>query len=215
MLYPRVAPGADGDVRLGRRHGQGDRQAHDVDARPRRRTPTAPSYALVAGLPEHKIRVISPDIGGGFGNKVGIYPGYVLRDRRLDRHRQAGEVDGGPLREPDVDGVRPRLPHARRDRRDAATARSSACASTCSPTTARSTAPPSRPSTRPASSTSSPAPTTTPAAHCKVTRRVHEQGARRRRLRLLVPHHRGGVPRRADGRLPRRRAAAWIRPSCG
>jgi carbon-monoxide dehydrogenase large subunit len=35
-------------------------------------------YALVAGLPEHKIRIVSPDIGGGFGNKVGIYPGYVL-----------------------------------------------------------------------------------------------------------------------------------------
>ncbi|NIJ14105.1 carbon-monoxide dehydrogenase large subunit [Saccharomonospora amisosensis] len=34
-------------------------------------------YAMVAGLPEHKIRIISPDIGGGFGNKVGIYPGYV------------------------------------------------------------------------------------------------------------------------------------------
>jgi carbon-monoxide dehydrogenase large subunit len=34
-------------------------------------------YALVAGLPEHKIRIVSPDIGGGFGNKVGIYPGYV------------------------------------------------------------------------------------------------------------------------------------------
>jgi carbon-monoxide dehydrogenase large subunit len=34
-------------------------------------------YALVAGLPEHKIHVISPDIGGGFGNKVPIYPGYV------------------------------------------------------------------------------------------------------------------------------------------
>jgi aerobic carbon-monoxide dehydrogenase large subunit len=34
-------------------------------------------YALVAGLPEHKIRVISPDIGGGFGNKVPIYPGYL------------------------------------------------------------------------------------------------------------------------------------------
>ena len=34
-------------------------------------------YALVAGIPEHKIRVVSPDIGGGFGNKVGIYPGYV------------------------------------------------------------------------------------------------------------------------------------------
>lgn len=35
-------------------------------------------YALVAGLPEQKIRVVSPDIGGGFGNKVGIYSGYVL-----------------------------------------------------------------------------------------------------------------------------------------
>jgi carbon-monoxide dehydrogenase large subunit len=35
-------------------------------------------YALVAGLPEHKIRIISPDIGGGFGGKVGIYPGYVV-----------------------------------------------------------------------------------------------------------------------------------------
>ncbi|HET9090846.1 MAG TPA: molybdopterin cofactor-binding domain-containing protein, partial [Acidimicrobiales bacterium] len=34
-------------------------------------------YAIVAGLPEHKIQIISPDIGGGFGNKVGIYPGYV------------------------------------------------------------------------------------------------------------------------------------------
>src|SRR2546421_3960540 len=37
--------------------------------------------ALVAGhlgLAEHKIRVISPDIGGGFGGKVPVYPGYVL-----------------------------------------------------------------------------------------------------------------------------------------
>jgi carbon-monoxide dehydrogenase large subunit len=34
-------------------------------------------YAIVAGIPEHKIRVISPDLGGGFGNKVPIYPGYV------------------------------------------------------------------------------------------------------------------------------------------
>ena len=34
--------------------------------------------SLIAGIPEHKIRVISPDIGGGFGNKVGVYPGYVM-----------------------------------------------------------------------------------------------------------------------------------------
>ena len=32
---------------------------------------------LLSGIPESKVRVISPDIGGGFGNKVGIYPGYV------------------------------------------------------------------------------------------------------------------------------------------
>ena len=34
-------------------------------------------FALVGGIPEENIRVISPDIGGGFGNKVPIYPGYV------------------------------------------------------------------------------------------------------------------------------------------
>jgi carbon-monoxide dehydrogenase large subunit len=34
-------------------------------------------FALVAGVPEHKIRVISPDVGGGFGNKVPVYPGYL------------------------------------------------------------------------------------------------------------------------------------------
>src|SRR5258708_10814483 len=34
-------------------------------------------YAALTGLPEHKIRVISPDLGGGFGSKVPVYPGYV------------------------------------------------------------------------------------------------------------------------------------------
>ncbi|MFT4286563.1 aerobic carbon-monoxide dehydrogenase large subunit [Nocardioides sp.] len=34
-------------------------------------------YAMFSGIPEHKIRVVSPDVGGGFGNKVPIYPGYV------------------------------------------------------------------------------------------------------------------------------------------
>jgi aerobic carbon-monoxide dehydrogenase large subunit len=35
-------------------------------------------FALVAGLPEQNIQIISPDIGGGFGNKVPVYPGYVV-----------------------------------------------------------------------------------------------------------------------------------------
>jgi carbon-monoxide dehydrogenase large subunit len=35
-------------------------------------------FALVTGLPEQKIQIISPDIGGGFGGKVPVYPGYVV-----------------------------------------------------------------------------------------------------------------------------------------
>jgi carbon-monoxide dehydrogenase large subunit len=34
-------------------------------------------YALITGLPENKIRIVSPDLGGGFGNKVPVYPGYL------------------------------------------------------------------------------------------------------------------------------------------
>ena len=44
--------------------------------------------ALVTGIPEHRIRVISPDIGGGFGNKVPVYPGYLcaaIAARQLGR----------------------------------------------------------------------------------------------------------------------------------
>lgn len=33
--------------------------------------------SLISSIPEHQIRIISPDIGGGFGNKVGVYPGYI------------------------------------------------------------------------------------------------------------------------------------------
>ena len=33
--------------------------------------------SILSGIPEHKVRIIAPDIGGGFGNKVGAYPGYI------------------------------------------------------------------------------------------------------------------------------------------
>ena len=36
------------------------------------------AVAMVAELPEHMIRIVSPDLGGGFGNKVPVYPGYVV-----------------------------------------------------------------------------------------------------------------------------------------
>ena len=117
-------------------------------------------YAMVAGIPEHKIRIIARDIGGGFGNKVGIYPGYVCA------------VVGSIVTGKPVKWVEDRSEnlmstsfardyhHEGRGRGDAGRARSSPSARTCSPTTARSTPPPSRPSTRPASSPSSPAATT-------------------------------------------------------
>jgi aerobic carbon-monoxide dehydrogenase large subunit len=34
-------------------------------------------FAMITGVPEHKLRIVSPDLGGGFGNKVPVYPGYL------------------------------------------------------------------------------------------------------------------------------------------
>jgi aerobic carbon-monoxide dehydrogenase large subunit len=76
MLYPRVHPapletcGTVADM---------DRVSGKLTVWSTSQAPHAhrTMYALVTGLPEHKIRIISPDVGGGFGNKVGIYPGYI------------------------------------------------------------------------------------------------------------------------------------------
>lgn len=76
MFYPRIHPApmetcgavADYDVSTGEMTVYMTSQAPHAH-----RT----LFAMVSGLPEHQIRIISPDIGGGFGNKVPIYPGYV------------------------------------------------------------------------------------------------------------------------------------------
>jgi len=76
MFYPRIHPApmetcgavADYDVSTGEMTIYMTSQAPHAH-----RT----LFAIVSGLPEHQIRIISPDIGGGFGNKVPIYPGYV------------------------------------------------------------------------------------------------------------------------------------------
>jgi carbon-monoxide dehydrogenase large subunit len=47
-------------------------------------------FALVAGLPEQNIQIISPDIGGGFGNKVPVYPGYVVATAGARRRGRPG-----------------------------------------------------------------------------------------------------------------------------
>ncbi len=36
------------------------------------------AVSMVAEIHEHMIRIIAPDLGGGFGNKVPVYPGYVI-----------------------------------------------------------------------------------------------------------------------------------------
>ena len=126
-----------------------------------------------------------------------------LRHRGLDRGRRAGQVDRGPLGEPDVDRLRPRLRHARRDvlegRQDHRPAR--------------------RRDRRPRRIRQHGAADEVPGRVLPHRLRllrppglaregqggVYEQGAGRRRLPLLVPHHRGRLPRRAHGGRARAR----------
>ena len=171
-------------------------------------------YALVAGLPEHKIRIISPDIGGGFGNKVPIYPGYVcavvgsivtgrpvkwIEDRSenlmstafaRDYHMH-GEI--AATRDGKILGLRGR--GARRPRRVQRDRAADQVPGRLLPHLHRLLRPAGR--------------------ALPGDRRLHEQGPGRGRLRLLVPHHRGGVPGRADGRRAGRASSAGTRPSCG
>jgi carbon-monoxide dehydrogenase large subunit len=60
-------------------------------------------FALVGGIPEQNIRIISPDIGGGFGNKVPVYPGYVcavVASLQLGRARgRQGRETASPARQ--------------------------------------------------------------------------------------------------------------------
>ena len=162
------------------------------------------AVALVAELPEHMIRIVSPDLGGGFGNKVPGLPGLRDVDPGLDPHRAAGEVDRGPLGQPDLDRLRPRrLP---RRRAGAAQGRQD----------------PRRPDAhrlrprrlllrRPAQQVQDRADALGvrglrhPGGPPHRPRRLHQQGARRRRLPLLVPRHRGDVLPGAHGAGRRRR----------
>jgi hypothetical protein len=52
------------------------------------------------------IRIRCSDIGGGFGNKVPVYPGYVCAIAGSIVAGRPGQVGREPLREPDVHGLR-------------------------------------------------------------------------------------------------------------
>jgi carbon-monoxide dehydrogenase large subunit len=49
------------------------RRVHAVRGQPEpaRRAPADDAFVL--GIPEHKVRVIAPDVGGGFGSKIFLY----------------------------------------------------------------------------------------------------------------------------------------------
>ena len=133
-------------------------------------------------------------------------PGLRRRDRGVAPHRPAGEVDRGPLRQPDLDRLRPRLPHARRAGDQG---RPHDRPARVAPLRQRRVL-----RRRPAEPLQGRA---VPHLHGLLRhprgarhrgRRLHEQGPRRRRLPVLVPGHRGVVPHRApraDGGVRARR----------
>ncbi len=64
--------------------------------------------AAVLGIPEAKIRVIAPDVGGGFGGKLADHAGGVHHHGAGSPDRQAAEVHRDPLGVPDGGPPRPR-----------------------------------------------------------------------------------------------------------
>ena len=89
-------------------------------------------YAHVAGLAEHMIRIRCQDIGGGFGNKVPVYPGYVCAiagsivagvpvkwvENRSENLMSTGFARDYVMRSRDVlEGRQDHRPARRRDRR--------------------------------------------------------------------------------------------------
>ena len=49
--------------------------------------------SLVTGVPEDKLRVVAPEVGGGFGSKIAQYPGDFITVLLRDEAGPAGEVD--------------------------------------------------------------------------------------------------------------------------
>ena len=171
------------------------------------------AVALVAELPEHMIRIVSPDLGGGFGNKVPVYPGLRDVDPGLDPAGAPGEVDRGQDRQPDLHRLRPRHLPPRRD--GAAQGRQDPRRAD-----AHRLGPRRLLLRRPAEQVQDRADALGlrllrhPGRPPHRSRRLHQQGAGRRRLPVLVPGHRGDVlpgahgpgrgrrPRHGPGRVP-------------
>ena len=156
-------------------------------------------YAMMTGLPEHKIRVISPDIGGGFGNKVPIYPGYLCaiigsmltgRPVKWMEDRSENLMSTCFARDFHMHGE---LAASRDGRVRAVRVTVLADHGAFNGV--------AQPSKYPAGLLRRVHRLLRPGGRALPgDRRVHEQGAGRGGVLLLVPHHRGGLPGRAAGR---------------
>ena len=94
--------------------------------------------ARLLGIPEHRVRVIMRDTGGGFGQKVVAACARTCASCWPRRKVPArAEVDRGPAREPDVGRAGPPRARRRRGWRSTTTARSWPPTSTSSRTSAR------------------------------------------------------------------------------
>ena len=169
--------------------------------------------ALIAKLPEHKIHVIAPDIGGGFGNKVGAYPGYICA-------AVASIVTGKPVKwvEDRMENLTAtsfaRDYHMTTEIAAKKDGKVKACACMCWPITGPSMPAPIRRNGRPASSTSSPAPMT---SRWPISASTASTPTRRRAVWPIAA--RSASPRRpiaSSGQwISSPRSWAWIRPNCG
>ena len=165
----------------------------------------------VVGVPEARLRVIAPDVGGGFGSKLDVYAEEALCLALARRLQAAGEVDRGALGGVQRDDPRPRRPPGDRAGSDRGRERSppSACGSfprwapTCS-------------SSRRGSRCSAPGST----AAATTSRRTASSApvSSRTRRRPMPTEARAGRRRRTRSSGPSTRSrssSAWIRSSCG
>jgi len=74
--------------------------------------------AMMLGLEENRLRVVAPEVGGGFGSKLNVYAEEALMGFVAIENRQAGEVDRNAAREFPVHHPWPRPRRRLRDRRE-------------------------------------------------------------------------------------------------
>ena len=124
-----LAPGHEPDrgARRGRAIGTRGWASSSSPPPPSSRTSCARASPNASGIDEGQIRVVSPDVGGGFGYKGILLPEEVALAWATRKVGAPLQVDRGPPREPDRQRQLPRAPlyphRLRRRRRPAAGAR--------------------------------------------------------------------------------------------